>query len=469
MSQDLHSVFEAQRQALPRLRAASARERMRRIRKIRAYLMDPTHEAALCEALWTDLRKSRMEVVYTEVGPLLVAIRHILGRLDRWMRDKPVQRPLSQAGLRSRIQYEPKGNCLVISPWNYPFQLSLMATLYAIAAGNAVIIKPSELSPMTSSYLERMVRDLFDPSEVTVVTGEVEVATALLEMPFNHIFFTGSPQVGKIVMGAAAKHLASVTLELGGKSPVVVDGTRSVSKTGTQLAWSKAINAGQTCIAPDYVLTPKGKIPELVWAFKNATERFYNPEEKGIAASPDFGRIVSDRHFKRIRRLYDDALEKGAQLEYGGEFIEDERFISPTILSNCNASMDIMQEEIFGPILPLVTFERLEDVPELLARLPKPLAFYIQSKSKKNIRFILDNSTAGGTVINEFMLTSLNPHLPFGGVNNSGIGKSNGFHSFVEFSNERGVIQRNWGTFSFLYPPFKTWLPKWLKRLFNTF
>lgn len=469
MNLDLNKLFEGQQKALPRLRAESARERVKRIRKIRAYLMDTNNETALCKAMWTDLRKSRTEVIYTEVGPLLMAIRHIIGRLDRWMRDKPVQSPLSMAGLRSHIQYEPKGNCLVISPWNYPFQLSLMATLYAISAGNAVIIKPSELSPATSAYLERMIRELFDPSEVAVVTGEVEVATELLSLPFNHIFFTGSPQVGKIIMAAAAQHLASVTLELGGKSPVIIDGTRSVSTTGTQLAWSKSINAGQTCIAPDYVLIPKGKIPELVWAFKNGIEKFYDPDEKGIVESPDLGRIINERHYKRIKGLYDDAIEKGAKLEYGGEFIEAERFISPTILSNCNESMEIMQEEIFGPVLPLVAFDRLEEVPEILASRPKPLAFYIQSKSRKNIRYILDNSSSGGTVINEFMLTSLNPHLPFGGINHSGIGKSNGFHGFVEFSNERGIIKRTWGTFSFLYPPFKPWLSKWLKRLFNQF
>lgn len=469
MNQDLHQLFEEQRQALSQLRAERASDRVGKLRKIRAYLMDAEHEKRLCEAMWSDLRKPRAEVVYTEIGPLLLAIRHIVGRLDRWMRDKSVPQPLSMAGLRSRIQYEPKGNCLIFSPWNYPFQLSLMPALHAIAAGNAIIIKPSELSPKTSTYLEQMIRDLFRPSEVAVVTGKVDTATALLELPFNHIFFTGSPQIGKVVMGAAAKHLASVTLELGGKSPVVVDGTRSVSKTGAQLAWCKAINAGQTCIAPDYVLLPEGKVQELVWAFKNGTERFYNPEEKGIAQSPDLGRIVNDRHFKRIQRLYDDAIAKGAKLEYGGEFKAKERFISPTVLSGCTEDMDIMQEEVFGPILPLMTFQALEDVPEILARRPKPLAFYIQSKSRKNTRYILNHSSSGGTVINEFMLTSLNPHLPFGGVNNSGIGKSNGQHGFIEFSNEKGVIKRSWGTFAFLYPPFKPWLAPWLKRLFNRF
>ena len=467
MTERLQHLFEQQQGQLSALRSTTARDRIQKLKQIRSYLMNADHEARLCEAMWKDLRKPRMEVVYTEIGPLLMHIRHIIGRLGRWMRDQPVPAPPSMAGVRSRIQYEPKGNCLIFSPWNYPFQLSIMPLLYAIAAGNAVIIKPSELSPNTSAYLEQMIRDLFPKEEVAVVTGEVEVATQLLELPFNHIFFTGSPQVGKLVMAAAAKHLASVTLELGGKSPVIVDGTRSVSKAGTGIAWSKSINAGQTCIAPDYVLIPESKIPELVWAFKNGTEKFFDPKEEGIEASPDMGRIINQRHFRRIKALFDDAIQKGAKIEYGGTFDEENRFIAPTILSQCTEEMEIMHEEIFGPILPLMTFENLEEVPAILKKRPKPLAFYIQSNSRKNTRYILDNSSSGGVVINEFMLTSLNPHLPFGGVNNSGIGKSNGLHGFIEFSNERGVIKRNWGSFFFLYPPFKPWMPVWLKRVFN--
>lgn len=467
MNTSISSLFADQQAALPRLRAENTRQRLKRIQSIRRYLMDRTHEKRLSKAMWGDLRKPETEVVATEIGPLLMAIRHIRGHLATWMRDQPRPSPLSMVGMRSRIQYEPKGNCLVLSPWNYPLQLSLMATVHAIAAGNAVIIKPSELSPHTSAFVEQMIQKLFDPSECAVVTGGGPVAEELLEQPFDHIFFTGSPQVGKLVMAAAARHLSSVTLELGGKSPVVIDGTRRIRKTATQLAWAKALNAGQTCIAPDYAVLPKSEVKGLVAGFAKATERFYNREGEGIAASQDYGRIVSDKHFQRLEHLVEDALTKGAKLAFGGERDAEERFFAPTLLTEVNESMDILQEEIFGPILPLVTFDQLEEVPEILRCRPKPLAFYIQSNSRKNTRYLLDHSSAGGTVINDFMVSSLNPHLPFGGVNHSGIGKSNGRQGFIEFSNERGIVTRNWGNFAFLYPPFKPGWNRWLKQVFD--
>jgi aldehyde dehydrogenase (NAD+) len=466
---DIEALFREQRGAIQRLRDSSARQRIRKLRSIQAYLFDRGNEKRLAEAMYADLRKSRMEVVTTETGPVVMAIRHICKHLADWMRTEHVPSPMNMSGLRHQVVYQSKGNCLIMSPWNYPLQLAVNPLVHAIAAGNPVIMKPSEISAHTTGFLAEMMKELFPREEVAVVQGEVETATQLLELPFHHIYFTGSPQVGRIVMAAAARQLASVTLELGGKSPAIVDASVNLKKVAGQTAWAKTLNTGQTCIAPDYLLLEKKLLPQFTDHFAAAVERMYNREGKGISNSPDYGRIINARHFARVKGLLDDALAKGAQVAVGGKVDEEDRFIAPTLLTGVTEDMEILQEEIFGPILPVLTWEKLEEVPEIIARRPRPLSFYIMSRKRRHIDYLIRHSSAGGTVVNEYMVGSLNPNLPFGGVNESGIGKANGFHSFVEFSNPRGVVRRTWGTFRFLYPPFSERMPGLVRFLYRYF
>jgi aldehyde dehydrogenase (NAD+) len=460
-------VFDLQNKQtnLQRLKNTSAGERLARIRKLENYLLDKNNKTKFITALYEDLRKPEEESIANELVPVLMNISHIKKHLNQWMSSEKVDSPISLTGLSSYIKYEPKGIVLILSPWNYPFQLTLNPLLYAIAAGNAVVLKPSEFSQGTSGFVSQMVKSLYNENEVAVLEGESEMATALLELPFNHIFFTGSPAVGKIVMKAAAVNLTSITLELGGKSPVIVDETYNIKTAAYQIAWGKTMNAGQTCIAPDYLLIHESKKVEFINYYRNAITKFYNSDNASIEQSPYLARIINSRNVDRIKLLLEDALSKGAKVVCGGEIDSEKLYIAPTILDDVTTDMKIMQEEIFGPILPLISYTRNEDAVALINSLPKPLAFYILSKSKANTNYFLNNSSAGGTCINELMLTTVNQNLPFGGVNNSGFGKSNGKYSFIDFSNERGVIKRKWGTLSMLYPPYNKTIINWLIKI----
>jgi aldehyde dehydrogenase (NAD+) len=299
-----------------------------------------------------------------------------------------------------------------------------------------------------------MIKELFKPNEVALFEGDAEVSKALLSLPFNHIFFTGSPRVGKIVMGAAAKNLTSVTLELGGKSPTIVDKTANVFTAGEKIAWGKLVNNGQTCIAPDYVLVEKSVKEKLVVALEKATNKMFNPSGKGIEQSPDYDRIVNLQHFHRLKYLLEDAVEKGAKIEFGGQLNEKMRFVAPTVISNVTDEMDIMHEEIFGPILPILTYENKEEVLHIIRQRPKPLSLYIFTQSSKTKEYFLSKTTAGTTVVNDCLIQFAHNNLPFGGVNNSGIGKSGGEFGFKEFSNARAVVEQKIGTAKPLYPPY---------------
>lgn len=464
---EVQRLFERQGKALPILKKSSARERIAKLKKVLRFLSKKENEKALQEALHKDLRKSPTETISTELGPVLMSLRHLIRYLATWMESKRVSSPLSMAGTSSSILLEPKGRVLVISPWNYPFQLSINPTLHALAAGNAVFLKPSEVSPHISAFLKKMIGELFSEDEVCLLEGGVELAQELLAQPFDHIFFTGSPQIGKIVMAAAARNLSSVTLELGGKSPSIVDKNVNIKAVARKTAWAKTLNCGQTCIAPDYLIIHESLQKDFIRYYEEALAKLFNPKEKGIQQSPDYARIINQKHLNRLKNLIQDAETKGGKRVLGGEIDEKDLFIAPVLLSELHEEMNVLQEEIFGPVLPILTFQNIEEVPGILARRPKPLSFYIHSNNKKNIRFILENSSSGGAVINEYMLGSLNPYLPFGGVNSSGIGKSNGYHSFAEFSNQRGIVQRNWGTLRFLYPPYSERLSNLLRFIFK--
>lgn len=458
----VRDLFERQQRHHPELRQTTSRERLERLARIDHYLQDDDNLQRLCDAMYQDFRKPEAEVLATEVMVLRQQYRHIRKNLKRWMRDQRIPTPLPLAGTRSRIVYEPKGLCLVIAPWNYPFMLALSPVLYAIAAGNAVVLKPSEISAHTSGYLAQMIGELFPTQEVAVVEGDADIAQALLDLPFNHIFFTGSPQIGKIVMGAAAKHLTSVTLELGGKSPAIVAPDAAIKSVARKTAWGKYMNNGQTCIAPDYLLVHQSVKDDFVAAFCESIDQFY---DKDPQESPNYGRIISDKHFQRITHLLEDALDKGAKVVYGGQTDASDRYIAPTLLDGVTDEMDIMQEEIFGPLMPLRTWRTKEEALAIVQAHPKPLTMYINSQDKQTIWYFLEHTSAGGTLVNEYMLGVSNPNLPFGGVNNSGIGKSLGFHGFVEFSNERGVLERKWGTLSPIYPPYTAFAKKIIRLL----
>jgi aldehyde dehydrogenase (NAD+) len=447
---------------LQRIKNTSASERIAKIKKLEKYILDSENQKNLAQALWIDLRKSESEMLSTEIAPVLTAMQHVKRNISSWMQDERVDSPLALAGIYSHIRYEAKGHVLIIAPWNYPFQLVLNPLIHAIAAGNVILIKPSEIASRTALFLEKMIKDIFPENEIALVQGDVPVTSELLKLNFHHIFFTGSPAVGKIVMKAAAEHLTSVTLELGGKSPVIVDDTVNIKKIATRIAWAKTVNNGQICIAPDYLLIHESKKEDFIRYFKETIQQFFNPESKGIQQSNDYGRIIDEKNFKRLERIVNESVSMGAKILLGGEMDENDKFISPILLDDVSYEMPVMQEELFGPILPIITFKDMAEVPKLINRLEKPLALYIASSKNRNIEYILQHTSAGGTVINDFLVTPVNPHLPFGGVNNSGIGKSNGRHGFIEFSNERGVMRRRWMNFRILYPPFNI---KWIRIL----
>ncbi len=411
-------------------------------------------------AIHLDFRKPEPEIDTTEIYPVLAEIRLALENLSAWAKPKKVDATLTYLGTRSEILFEPKGACLIISPWNFPFNLAIGPLVSCLAAGNTAIIKPSELTPHTSSLIKSMVKELFEDDYVTVIEGNAETTTELLSLPFDHIFFTGSPQVGKIVMRAAAENLSSITLELGGKSPAIIDSTVNSKDGAKRIAFGKFFNNGQTCIAPDYLLVEEKIKDRFILDLNEAIDKLFGKDKQ---TSADYARIVNSRHFSRIKLLFDDAIHNGAKVELGGEFNSKENFISPTILSNVSPQSKIMEEEIFGPLLPIITFKNSQEVVQLVNSKPKPLALYIFSNSTTFKSTVLNQTSAGGVCINECIMQFTHPNLPFGGVNNSGIGKSHGHAGFLAFSNEKPVLRQKRGfTVSYLlYPPYT----KGMKRI----
>ena len=300
--EEIDRIFEKQhqRENLHRLKVSSAKERIAQLKKLERYMRSEPQVGEWTNALWEDLHKCREEAIATEWLTVLTNLKHIYSKLSDWMSDEPVNTPIVLTGLKSWIRREAKGHVLVIAPWNYPLQLVLNPLIYAIAAGNAVVVKPSEMAPATAAFLRKMVADVFDEQEVAVIEGAVDTSTELLKKPFHHIFFTGSPKVGKIVMRAAAENLTSVTLELGGKSPAVIDDTFDVDTAAERIAWGKCVNAGQTCIAPDYAIVPEPKLDAFNDAFARAVDRFYNPDGKGVEHSEGYGRMIHDQHFQHM-------------------------------------------------------------------------------------------------------------------------------------------------------------------------
>lgn len=465
----LDELFQQQANYAPTVAQSTARERIRKLMSMKSYLLDETHFKEMAQAMYLDFKKPDFEVWATEVGVIKSNIEYIVKNLRYWMQDKSVAPPVALWGARSYVRYEPLGVCLIISPWNYPLNLALTAAAYGIAAGNCIILKPSELASHTAAFMAKMARDLFSPNEFTVVEGDAETSKALLELPFNHIHFTGSPAVGKYVMAAAAKNLASVTLELGGKSPAIFDETVDLEAQVEKIVWGKHMNFGQTCIAPDYAIVHESLKDKFVETYQKFMRRLFDPEGKGIQQSPDLARIINERHLYRIKNLVDDAVSKGARLIMGGQIDVADCYIEPTLLVDVDESMQIMHEEIFGPVLPVMTYKTREEVIQIIRRRPKPLSFYISSGNRDNIRYFIEHSSAGTTCVNDYMLNFSNLNLPFGGVNNSGVGKTQGHHGFVSFSNERSIIRRFAlvKAISLIYPPFSDAKKRILRFLYE--
>ncbi|NRR90839.1 aldehyde dehydrogenase family protein [Winogradskyella undariae] len=444
-------VFSKQHQNQYAIGNQSYKTRIETLNKLQ-YAIEVTYRTEIQDALHKDLGKPVLETELTEIYAIIGDIKYAKKHLHQWMRKQNVETPMSLLGSNSYIKYEPKGVCLIISPWNFPFNLTFGPLVSAIAAGNTVIIKPSEMTPNASDLMSKIVAAIFSEDEVAVVQGEVEVSTQLLKLPFNHIFFTGSPNVGKIVMKAASQHLASVTLELGGKSPTIIDKTANIDKAAKKIMWAKFLNTGQICVSPDYVLIDESIKSQFITACKKWIDAFYkdNPQ-----VSESYGRIVTDKHFERLNSYLENAKALNAKFEVGGNTDSASKYIAPTIISDLKPEAKLLEEEIFGPILPIVTYNSLDIAIAYINSKPQPLALYIYSKSKTNTNKIINNTRAGGTCINNSVLHYANHELPFGGVNNSGIGKSHGFHGFKSFSNERAIMKQNtFGVTELLFPPY---------------
>ena len=440
-------IFAAQRENAPRVAETDARQRIDKIRRLERALF--ARRSEIRTAMYEDFRKPAAEVDLSEIYPVAGEARHAIKHLRKWMRPQRVRTPLALLGSSSRLIYEPKGVVLVISPWNFPFNLSLGPVVSAIAAGNCVILKPSEMTPASSACMTRLIADLYPENEVAVIQGDAAASQALLAKPFDHIFFTGSPAVGKLVMKAAAQHLTPVTLELGGKSPVIVDRTADIDEAADKIAWGKFFNAGQVCVAPDYVLVDETVRDRFVERLRKSTEKM------GVEGSRSV--IVNERHAARVKLLLASATAAGAEIIMGGRDVETApRELPPTVIANVPPDAHLMQEEIFGPILPLVTYKTLDEALEIIGRKEKPLVLYVFSRAREVVERVIAGTRAGGTVVNHTLIHFYQLNLPFGGVGNSGMGKGHGFFGFQTFSNARGILEQRtrFSPIQLMFPPY---------------
>lgn len=454
---DIRRIFDRQRDTALRLRTSTAAERIAKITRLRDAVL--AHREAIRAAALKDFRKPAAEVDLTEVLPIVMEANDARRQLKKWMRPKRVWPTQMMFGTQGYVQYEPKGRCLIISPWNYPVNLTFGPLVSCIAAGNTAILKPSEMTPNLAAVMVKITREIFSEDEVAIFEGDSSVSTTLLSLPFDHIFFTGSPAIGKVVMAAAAKHLTSVTLELGGKSPTIVDESADIALAAKTIAWGKFTNNGQTCIAPDHVYVHAAVKDEFVREVKGYIAGAYG---EGAAAqrSNQLARVVNERHTQRINALLEDAKSRGAKVLTGDAVDAQDCFIAPTLLTDVPRDAKIMDEEIFGPLLPIISFTNLDQVIGEINAMQKPLALYIWSKTESNIEAVMKRTSSGGACINHAVVHFLHGNLPFGGVNNSGIGNAHGEYGFKAFSHERAVVRTRVMLARMFFLPHKPWLRK---------
>ena len=434
--------------------------RRHQLERLRALLVN--EEAALLDALRTDLGKGAAEAWMTEIGVVIAEVDHARRNLKRWARPERVASALAQLPARSAIERVPFGVVLVLAPWNYPVNLVLAPLVGALAAGNCVVLKLSEGAAATAESLARLIPEYLDDEAVRVVTGGPEAAERLLELPFDLIFFTGGPTIGRRVMEAAARRLTPVVLELGGKSPCIVADDADVAVAARRIAWGKFVNAGQTCVAPDYVLVERAREAALLEALEGAIRRFFgdDPRESG-----DYGRIVDARHHDRLVGLL-----AGGEVVCGGTHDASSRYLAPTVLTGVDLEAPLMIDEIFGPILPVVPVDGIDEAVGFIADRPDPLAMYVFSRSSETARGVLDRTTSGGACVNDVLMHLANPRLPFGGVGASGSGAYHGRSGFEAFSHRRSVLSRGtWIDPAVRYPPYGGGKLALLKRLFMPF
>lgn len=426
------------------------------LRALRAMLLGA--EPRIFEALRADLGRPPAEAYAGDTALVRREVDHALRHLSAWARPRRVRSILMHLPARSEVVPEPYGVVLVMSPWNFPVQLSLNPAVGAIAAGNCAILKPSPLAPATSALLAELVARTFDPAHLTVVEGGIEPAEALLRQRLDHVFFTGSPEAGRRVMAAAALHLTPVTLELGGKSPCIVDADVDLDVAARRIAWGKFFNAGQTCVAVDYVLADRRVKPALLDRLGAAIRTFYGDDAR---RSPDFGRIVDDRHYERLAGY----LRHGRAV-VGGDSSRAERYVAPTVLDGVAPGDPVMEEEIFGPILPVLEYGEIAEAIAFVQERPPPLSLYVFSRDGRLVDRVLREVTAGTACVNDAMLQFTSTQLPFGGVGTSGMGRYHGKASFDAFSRRRAVVRRGFALdLKVRYPPYAGKL-KWLRRLF---
>ena len=443
--QDIDTIIALQREFFASNATLDFKFRKQQLKKLRDALKE--WEKPLCEALWNDLHKSAEEAILTELSIVAGEVKNHLKHLRCWMRSRRVATPLKMMPSRSRVVSEPLGNALIISPWNYPVQLLLNPLVGAISSGCTAILKPSPYVPNVSRVIEEMITAIFDKRYIAVVQGNRTVNEALLERRFDIIFFTGSPQLGKLVMNAAAKHLTPVVLELGGKSPCIIDKEADIKVSAKRIAWGKSLNAGQTCIAPDYLLIHKSRIDEFVTEFAKAIVQLHGND---IKQSRHFVRLVNDRAFERVKAYMNDG-----KVVYGGASDATERFIEPTLLADVPLTSPVMNEEIFGPILPMVPFEERSEVVDFVREREKPLALYYFGKLK-NAKEMIRLTSSGGSCINDAIMHIANENMPFGGVGNSGMGHYHGKLSFDAFSHQRSLVTTpTWLDLPFRYMPYR--------------
>lgn len=463
----LRAGFEAQRAAF-RKNPPAYRSRVRALRDLERALLQNQDE--IVKAISADFGgRAHEESLLLELFPLLNEIRYAVRNLKNWMEPRNADVPWQFWPARSRVIYQPVGVVGILSAWNYPLFLSLGPMVGAMAAGNHVMLKPSELAPRTAELIASMIARLYPSEYATVIVGEAEAAAEFARLPFDHLLFTGSERVGKLVMKAASENLTPVTLELGGKSPALIHPGYSMKTSATRILAGKLYNAGQTCVAPDYVLLPRERRDEFVDAAKHAVEHMY----PRLVANRDYTRVLNGRHYERLRAMVDDARDKGAEvveLNPAREACNEEnRVFPPTLLLNVRDNMAVMQEEIFGPVLPIVLYDSLDQAIDYLNARPHPLALYYFDNSGKRVEDVLERTLAGGVTVNDCILHVGQPNLPFGGVGPSGMGQYHGFDGFVTFSKKKGVfLQSRWSPVSLLRPPYGSLARRMLKFLIGS-
>ncbi len=449
----IKSILEQQRAFFSTHKTKELKFRIEQLKKFKAAILK--YEEKIANALWIDLHKSYEEAYLTEISIVLGEIEKHLKHIRRWSKPKRIKTPLALLPSSSKIVYEPLGVSLIVAPWNYPFQLLMAPVAGAISTGCTVVLKPSPYTPNIAKVMEEMIADTFESKYIATTQGGREVNQMLFDQRFDIIFYTGSPNVGKVVMKAASQHLTPVVLELGGKSPCIVDHDANIEVAAKRIVWGKTINSGQTCIAPDYLFVHKSQKEKLIAKIIENIELMFG---KDVKQSNYFPRIVNDNAMKRLKSYLEDG-----NIRYGGQTDDTERFFHPTLLENVKTDSSVMQEEIFGPILPILEFENIDEVIEHVNKNEKPLAFYYFGKNKK-AKDVLNRTTSGGGCINDTLMHIANDNLPFGGVGNSGLGKYHGKDSFLAFSNARAIVTTpTWIDLPLKYAPFKRF--KLIKKL----